>query len=217
MPLNHPWWTPPGNISTSASQNDQVLSFKTQDHQRTGVPSGCFACCWSHHECNTTCFFPWFFLLKLNSMNYLPLVISFFMGRWSTVHWSYSFESWLPRESESLPIWEKNRDIFESLSCFQHPFTCVFPCVTSCKKKRPSSTDCYRLNLEWPQQLSRIMAFRIIMGVGVLFGSFQASQAAPSAGSLGSQLPIFWQTTASHKILPPNFGEILKDFTCGGG
>ena len=47
----------PGNISTSASQND-LQSFKTQDHQRTGVRSGCFACCWSHHECNTTCFFP---------------------------------------------------------------------------------------------------------------------------------------------------------------
>ena len=34
-----------------------------------------------------------------------------------------------------------------------------------------------------------------------------------------SQLPHFdkQQQVTSHKILPPNFGEILKDFTCGGG
>lgn len=54
-------------------------------------------CCNSHITSVTpSCFFPMVFLVEVefNEFIYLQLNISFFMVKWSTVHWSYSFKSW---------------------------------------------------------------------------------------------------------------------------
>lgn len=65
-----------------------------------------------------------------------------------------------------------------------------------------------QISLEWTlngPQLSRIMVFRIIMGVGVLFGSFQAA-AKPRRLTLGSQLSILTNNSKSQDFAS-DFGE----------
>lgn len=178
-------------------------------------------CCWSHHECNTTCFFPWFFLEK-KSMNLLTFSYLLFYGKMVYSSLILLLQELTYPENLNHFQFEKKTEMFlNHFSFVQHPFTCVFPCVKKLLTKK------------WPN-FHRCLQGEAWMGRNSagswLSGSFWAwvSSSAPSRQAAKPRQapkfrfcfritasPFLTNNSTSHKILPPNFWGNLKGLVEG--